>query len=182
MIQRAQAETPLASFQVADITNLNLAERFDRILVKHVLHLTPKPIVALQHIIHHAQPNAIIVISVHSLKNQPKYTRWLDWFKQQTGLDYIPPSKKLSIENDEALFTSLGYNLSFTEVNERIHLTNPEPYLDYINSQKRWSRELTEAEKHLLLRYVRQEIESEIATQGYFEDWSINGVITLKLS
>jgi len=60
-----------------------------------------------------------------------------------------------------------------------IHLTDPEPYLNAIKSQKRWSREPSEIEMNELLEHVRTQVQKEIDERGYFEDASINGIIVL---
>lgn len=179
-IHDAQAKTPSAEFFVGDATTFQLDQTFDRILVRHVLHLVPNPSAAISNILNHLKPGGRAVFAIHSKKTQPKFTAWRNWFKEQSGIGYGAPSDKLTIENNRDLFVNLGSNVKFIEVEETISLRDANPYLAYIKGQKRWDREPSAKELESLLNHVRTEIENEIQTSGKFEDPSINGIVVLE--
>jgi hypothetical protein len=110
------------------------------------------------------------------------YRRWISWFKDQTNIDYNFPSDTFAIENQTALFQNPEWHVEFLEALEMIHLTDPEPYLDYIKSQTRWSKQPSDEKMNMLIEHVRSEIETEIAQKGYFEDPSVNGIVTIDLA
>ncbi len=178
-INDAKIKTPSAIFFVADANNFQLDETFDRILVRHVLHLLPDPSAAIDNILRHCKPGGRVVFATHSTQSQPKFAAWRTWFKDKTGIGYSAPSDKLTLENNQDLFTKPGCKVEFIKAEETISLTDPEPYLAYIKGQKRWSREPSEIEMNELLEYVRNQIQTEIDEHGHFEDASINGIITL---
>jgi trans-aconitate methyltransferase len=179
-VNDAQKKTPGARVFVGDATTFELDQTFDRVLVRHVLHLVPDPAATLERILKHCNEHARAVIAIHSSRSQPKFTAWRSWFKDQPGIGYTAPSDKLTLEGHKDLFRVDGWKTEFIEAAEMIHLTDPEPYLAYIKGQKRWSREPSADELQMLLDYVRRNIENEVKHQGYFEDPSINGVIILE--
>lgn len=179
-INDAKAKLPSADIFVGDAQTFELNKQFERVLVRHVLHLVPDPSAALDRILSHVSPSGHVVIAVHSAKSQPKFAAWRSWFYEQTGISYSAPSEKLTLENHAQVFMKPGWQTDFIEAQEMIHLTDPEPYLVYIKGQKRWSREPSETEITMLLEHARSEIENTITRQGFFEDPSINGIIVLR--
>jgi trans-aconitate methyltransferase len=181
-IHEARERSPETQFFVADANNFNLNQTFDRILIRHVLHLVSDPANIIKRAVHHAHSGSRIVISMHSVKSQPTYKTWLTWFKHQTGIDYTFQADTFAFENQHHLFNQLTDSIQLHEVSNKIHLTSPEPYLDYIRSQTRWSRQPSADELDMLLEHVRLEIEKDIAQYGYFEDPSVNGIVTIDLN
>lgn len=181
-INDARAKTPSMEFFVGDVTTFQLNRTFDRILVRHVLHLVPDPSAAISNILRHLKPGGRAVFAIHSKKTQPKFTAWRGWFKEKTGIGYGAPGDKLTIENNRDVFANLGGNVEFIEAEETISLSDADPYIAYIKGQKRWDREPSAEELEALLTHVRSEIENEIQNNGKFEDSSINGLVTLTSS
>lgn len=181
-LRDAQNTTPSAKFILADAENFDLHEKFDRVLIRHVLHLVSSPSAVLERARAHCQPTGRMVVAMHSVKSQPKYRRWISRFKDQTGIDYSFPADTFAIENQTQLFQNDTWRVENFEALEMIHLTSPEPYLDYIKSQTRWSKQPSSQELSMLIEHVRRDIESDITQNGYFEDPSINGIVIVDLA
>ena len=179
-INDARSKTPGAKFLLGDLETIDLSDQFDRVLVRHVLHLTSDPVQALNRILTWVKPGGRVVFAIHSSKSQPKFAAWRKWFEDQTGISYSAPSDKLTLEKNRDLFEKPGYQTTFIEAVETISLTDAEPYLNYIKSQKRWSREPTPEELNDLYEHVRKSIDTEIKTRGTFEDLSINGIVVME--
>jgi trans-aconitate methyltransferase len=180
LIEDARTRAPGAVFHVADAANFALEEKYDRILVRHVLHLLDVPGAAITNILKYLNPSGRAVFVMHSTRSQPRYAEWLTWFLAQTGIDYISPSDAFTVDTHTHVFTQQPLKVTISDATQIMRMREPEPYLAYLKSQKRWSREPLEAEMTLLLSHVRQEIEKDIAEKGYFEDASINGIVVLE--
>jgi len=98
-VSDAKAATPSATIFVGDANSFELSEKFDRILVRHVLHLVPNPRAVLERVLKHCQSGGHIVIAVHSTQSQPHFMSWRSWFMTQTGISCALPNEKLSLEN-----------------------------------------------------------------------------------
>lgn len=182
MINGARQRAPGATFLVDDAKTFTLDERFDRILVRHALHLVDDPQQAIQNILQHLAQNGRAIFVTHSLSSLPNLNNWREWFEVTTGISYRSPGDAFTVENDAARFDGDSRTVTAEKLTSIIRLTDAEPYLSYIRTQKRWSRPPTDAELQMLLDHVREEINAEIAARGHFEETSINGIITVTRS
>lgn len=179
-IEEAKLKSPQATFHVASILDFDLQQQFDRILVRHVLHLVNNPEQAIANVLKHLKPHGRAVFVVHSAESQPHYAEWLKWFEAKTGIAYVSPSDAFTVETHVDLFRTFSNNLTVEKSAQTLKLTDAGPYIAYFQSQKRWSRQPTDEEMALLFEHVRSEIETDLARKGYFEDLSVNGITTLK--
>lgn len=178
-IEEAKTKILGATFLVADVSTFDLDRQFDRILVRHVLHLVDNPQRAIDNVLRHLKPGGRAVFVLHSTRSQPKLNAWLDWFEAQTGITFTSSSDAFTIDHDAQLFELPNYRTTVNDAVAHVHLDKPDPYLTYIEGQKRWSRTPTGEELAMLLQHVRSEIERDITVHGHFEDTSVNGIITL---
>ncbi|MEK7458920.1 MAG: class I SAM-dependent methyltransferase [Patescibacteria group bacterium] len=179
MINDARQRAPGATFLVDDAKTFTLDERFNRILVRHALHLVDDPQQAIQNILQHLAPNGRAIFVTHSLSSLPNFNNWREWFEVTAGISYRSPGDAFTVENDAARFDGDSRTVTAEKLTSIIRLTNAEPILSYIRSQKRWSRPLTDDALEMLLNHAREEVTNAIATHGSFEEQSVNGIITV---
>lgn len=182
MIANARPRAPNATFSVDNAQTFSLDARFDRVLMRHALHLATDVQTTIDNVLRHLAPKGRAVFVVHSLSSLPRFAEWRRWFAEHTGITYTSPGDACTVENDAHRFTGEGQMVTVEKISAIIRLTNAEPILSYIRSQKRWSRSPTDAELHMLLNHVREEITAEIAVHGYFEETSVNGIIVVTCS
>ncbi len=180
MIDAAKAAVQSGTFIVGAIEAIPHDAMFDRILVRHVLHLVPNPEEAIETCIGHVSPNGKAIFVLHSNTSQPKFATWLRWAEEHLHVTYTSPSNAFTIESHVELFTKEVHATTTKLITQSIVLHDAEPYVQYMASQKRWSRPLEEEEQKRLFAHVRAEIEKEIAEKGFFEELSINGIVTVQ--
>jgi SAM-dependent methyltransferase len=166
-------------FSVGDTLSLPGNEAFDRILVRHVLHLVPNPKESIEYIISRLAPNGRAIFVLHSNTSQPKFTKWITWACKEFGVSYISPSDDFCIENKQQLFDGGQRNIGVKTIKQHIHLSEAEPYVAYMSTQNRWSRPLTEAEMNKLLTHVRENVNATLLEKGVFEEITCNGVVII---
>ncbi len=181
MINDAKQRAPHAEFLVDNAQTFALDARFDRMLMGHALHLTTDVQATINNVLGHLAPHGRAVFVVHSLATLPKFAEWRRWLAERTGITYTSPGDACSVENDADRFVGEGRTVTVEKISAVIRLTNAEPILSYIRSQKRWSRPLTDDELEMLLDHARKEVTNAIVTHGSFEEQSVNGIITVTL-
>lgn len=177
MIDAATALDSRMHFSVGDTRSLPTNDPFDRILVRHVLHLVPEPKQSIEHIISRLAPKGRAVFVLHSNTSQPKFTQWIAWACKEFGVDYISRSDDFCIEDTKGMFQGPDRTVETNVITQHIHLSEAEPYVSYMSTQKRWSRPLTEDEMQKLLDHVRTSINATLLEKGVFEETTSNGVI-----
>ncbi|MEK9155551.1 MAG: class I SAM-dependent methyltransferase [Patescibacteria group bacterium] len=177
MIEAASKTDPRIHFSVSDASSLPIDTLFDRILVKHVLHLVTNPKQAIEHIISHLVPGGRAVFVLHSTQSQPKFTEWITWACREFNVTYTSRTDDFAVENQHDLFNGEHRQIEVTSVTQHIELTSAEPYVSYMSTQKRWNRPLNADEMQRLLDRVRTDINTIIAQQGKFTEVTNNGIV-----
>lgn len=177
MIEAAAKTDERIHFSVGDTLSLPTNEPFDRILIRHVLHLVPDPKQSIEHIVSRLTPNGRAIFVLHSNTSQPRFTKWITWACKEFGISYISRSDDFCIEDKADLFQGDHRSVEIKTVTQHIHLSDAEPYVSYMSTQKRWSRPLTDEEMRQLLAHVRESINATLLEKGVFEETTCNGVV-----
>lgn len=177
MIDAAKREDDRIHFSVGNISSLPEGELFDRILVRHVLHLTPDAKHAIEDTIARLAPQGRAIFVLHSKESQPKFAEWIQWACDTFHVSYTSAKDDFSFEEQANLFQGKDRIVTTKLIEQKIQLTSPEPYTAYISTQKRWSRPLTDQELQELLAHVQDSINSTLENNGVFEESTYNGLV-----
>lgn len=178
-ISEAQKETSdNLNFHVGNAENYKLDQQFDRILMKHSLHLVTKKRVALQNAINHLKPSGKLIIVLHSDSTQPKLQGWIDWFTDLYKLRSLN-RKDLTIERDNRLFDNFE-NIERKDISKSIIIKDPSPYIGYIDSiRSRFRPKLIDYKWQSFIDYTTRNIQNDIDKYGKFEETSTNGIVII---
>ncbi len=181
MIDEAKKKVPQGIFTVANMETFLLNERFDRIIVRHALHLAQDKKCAVQNIVNHLAPKGKVIFALHSTQSLPKISAVINTFCTAHGCTFTQSQDALAIEKSEKLFTSHEDLVTKTITTDVITLTEPTPYLSYIESRRAsFSPSLSDELFHTLLEEIRSGITAEIEEKGIFSEESLNGIVILK--
>lgn len=179
MIEAARIKNPQGTFIVADMETFSLTQKFDRIIIRHALHLTANKTLAIKNIVAHLAPKGKAIFAIHSTQSLPKIGKIVRDFCTEHGLSFLQGQDALAIETSEELFAP--YTCQKTTTTDTITLTEPTPYINYIQSRRAsFSPPISEELVSKLLKKIEETIKNEIATSGTFTEISINGIITIK--
>lgn len=179
MVEAAKKTDPRIHISVGDTLSLPTTDLFDRILVRHVLHLVPDATQSIEHILTRLAPGGRALFVLHSNTSQPKFTQWIAWACKKFGVSYISRSDDFCVEDNGQLFQGDSHKTEIKIVKQHIHLSEAEPYVSYMSAQKRWSRTFTDEEMKQLLVHVRDSINATLRENGVFEEITSNGVIII---
>ena len=104
MIDAATATDPRIHFFVGDTMSLPTSNPFDRILIRHVIHLVPDPKHSIERIVSRLAPNGRAVFVLHSNASQPRFSEWIAWACKEFGISYISRSDDFCIEDKGEMF------------------------------------------------------------------------------
>lgn len=179
MIKTARAKNPQGTFTVANMETFSLKEKFDRIIVRHALHLANDKALAVKNIVAHLAPKGKAVFALHSTQSLPKIGKRVHEFCTTNGLTFLQGQDALAIETSHDLFAP--YTHKETTTIDTIILTEPTPYINYIESrQTSFSPPVSHELFSQLLQKIKETIEEEIAASGAFTEISANGIITIE--
>ena len=180
MIDAAQLANPRGHFSVSAASCLPDNELFDRILVRHVLHLVPDAKACIDHILTRLTPGGRAVFVLHSNTSQPRFAEWIDWAREHFGVRYVSRSDDFCIETCGDVFNGEHRTIETKLITQNIRLTEAEPYVTYMSTQKRWDRPLSEDETRQLLGHVRRSINATLTQNGSFEETTCNGLVIIQ--
>jgi len=182
MVNEAKGRVRSTATIIGDLASARFDAFFDRIVVAHALHLADDKAAALAHLVNHLAPGGRMVVTMHSGTDFPKRREWIAWF--ETTFDHHSKTKRdsLHLQNFESLTKNIPGTIETRLIETRVRLTNPEPYLRYIDTERhRWEREPTNAEWSAYLEHVRADIRREITTNGSFLEPHEWGLATIQL-
>lgn len=179
MIEDSKNKIPNATLFVANMETFTLAEKFDRIIVRHALHLANDKTKAVQNIVNHLAPEGEAIFALHSTESLKKMNEIVEPFCRKYHYTFPQGKDALAIETSEELFAP--YHPKKEIVKDIITLTDPEPYLNYMESRRNsFIPNITNEHFAELLEDMERKIRDEIKTNDYFSEYSINGIITIK--
>lgn len=180
MIEAARIKNPQGTFAVADMETFSLREKFDRIIIRHALHLTPNKTLAIKNIVAHLAPEGKAIFALHSTQSLPKIGKIVRDFCVEHGLSFLQGQDTLAIETSENLFAP--YTCQKTTTTDTITLTEPTPYINYIESRRTsFSPPISDELFSELLKKIEEAIKNEITTSGIFTEISANGIVTIEI-
>lgn len=168
------------NFHVADLEHYDTAKKFDRILIRHALHLIQDPKKAVKQTVGLLKSDGKAIFVLHSDETLPKMQKWIDEFSRESGFEYSRTMRGITLERDNGIFHLEHVTTERTPHKIIIKLTDPKPYLDYFETiRHRWTPEPDDQEWGQLMQRVRGDIEREIKRSGVFTETSVNGVVIL---
>jgi ubiquinone/menaquinone biosynthesis C-methylase UbiE len=178
MITEAKTKVPNATLLVADMETFSLPEKFDRIIVRHALHLANDKKKAIENIFNHLAPQGKAIFALHSIKSLPKMTELITAFCKTHNITFLQGQDALAIERSQKLFTPYKTDTKITH--DIITLTEPTPYLNYLESRRKsFSPFLSDEVFAKLSLSLKEIIEKEVNMHRNFTEISSNGIITL---
>jgi len=170
------------TFSVGDATAFETGETFDRVMVLHVFHLMENPRPALYRLLRLLAPAGRLVITMHSSTDMPKLKSWNRWLESQSSAKYKAGRERFTLEQNDDFLAGLPYPLHVEHIDHTIRLTNPQPFIDYINTTRdRWEPALTDEQWGAFLDHVRTEVQNEIDAEGFFDEHSVTGLIAIDI-
>ncbi len=179
MIGAARIKNLQGTFAVADMETFSLAEKFDRIIIRHALHLTANKALAIKNIVAHLTPEGKAIFALHSTQSLPKVGKMVRDFCAEHELSFLQGQDALAIETSEELFAP--YTCQKTTTTDTITLTEPTPYINYIQSRRTsFSPSLSNELFSELINNIKNGIEKEILASGTFSEISTNGIVIVE--
>lgn len=179
MIAEAKTKVPNATFLVADMETFSLPEKFDRIIVRHALHLANNKTKVIENIFNHLAAGGKAIFALHSTESLPKMTAIVNEFCKNHNTTFLQGQDALAMERSQELFAPYKTKVDITR--DTITLTETTPYLNYIESRRKsFSPKLSDEKFENLFASIKKMIEQEIVTGGVFTELSVNGIVILK--
>lgn len=179
MIDEAKKKVPEATFFVANMETFSLPEKFNRIIVRHALHLANNQKQAVKNVFNHLTQNGKAIFALHSTKSLPKMSKLVTNFCKKYKISFIQGKTTLAVEHAQELFKS--YKTKTIVTQDTLILSEPTPYISYLESRrKNFLPAISDEAFKEMCTSLKEIIEKEISLQGVFTEVSTNGIIIVE--
>ena len=151
---------------------------FDAVMCNYALYHFPDITQGVQEAYRVLKPGGLYVGGTHQPHNMPRFKAFTLQIAETMGVSRNPIAhERVNTENLGPLL-NIFRTIEFERYESAIRLTNPDPYLAYINSCRDLSFDLipTDSQWHDALEIVRKKVEDEIAINGFFEELTAPGI------
>lgn len=172
------------SFVVGDVQCLPFPDKsFNRVTAIHMLYHASNIHQAIQELKRVTKPDGKVLISANSKKSRPIFRHLKTEIARMFNRNDFPDSGfKFNFEDAIAMVKSYFDNISFTEYASVLSLTNPQPYVDYFDSDRDfWQPSFSDEEWSKVLNFIKNYISAEIEENGSFKEISTVGIIVATL-
>lgn len=159
-------------FHQASADQLPFADNsFDLIFSFFMLYHLPDKQKTLKEWSRVLKPNGTLVIATSSAKNKLKHKKFKKRMAKVLGAEVVTFSESFNLENAEDQFRSY-FSISSSYIYEgEIRLTKPEAVIKSLNSiRDTISPQPTDAGWNTAIKEIKELIQEEISTQGYYSD------------
>lgn len=166
-------------FQVGGLEDIQGENRFDRITMRHVLHLIENKSEAVSHMMQLLKPEGRALIVLHSDATLPNLEKFIAWYCNEYQATYSRNQRSITLERTGGIFDHL--DTEFIKTEQMIQLHDAEPMVNYVETLRhRFSPAPSDASWEAFLNYVKNEFEAKIASKGVFEEQSRNGIVVIR--